>query len=258
MPERRNLSLMSQVFAIPGLWFVGIGILAEIICASWLGFLVWTGRSGPLLTLTLALQITIVAILAIVCANAVIQTWEQEQHRAEDVNRRLLLEKRNLTVNLAIALDALIDRITATFALSLGEQQELAFSRARILKSLTGSEPSILSNPSSEIPEKMQVYKTLIDKSGSVARPAVPSQGGPTTLLDALFGCFHKNLSFPITKRPGQRHSAASSVTGSYVVCLNCGKEFPYDWREMKVISRKSESSGRAHPAPLPERSHDN
>ncbi len=57
-----------------------------------------------------------------------------------------------------------------------------------------------------------------------------------TSLVDALFGCWHKNYSFPITARRGQRRSAAAVLTGTYVVCLDCGKEFPYDWREMKVI----------------------
>jgi hypothetical protein len=56
------------------------------------------------------------------------------------------------------------------------------------------------------------------------------------TLLDMLFGCWHKNISFPITKRPGQRRSPAASLTGTYVVCLDCGKEFAYDWKEMKII----------------------
>jgi hypothetical protein len=56
------------------------------------------------------------------------------------------------------------------------------------------------------------------------------------SLLDVLFGCSHKNFSFPITKKPGQRLSAAASVTGTYVTCLDCGKEFAYDWQEMKVI----------------------
>ena len=27
------------------------------------------------------------------------------------------------------------------------------------------------------------------------------------------------------------------SLTGTYVACLDCGKEFPYDWQEMKVIT---------------------
>ena len=55
-------------------------------------------------------------------------------------------------------------------------------------------------------------------------------------LFDAFFGCWHSNLSFPLTARSGARRSAAASLTGTYVVCLECGKEFAYDWREMKVI----------------------
>ena len=55
-------------------------------------------------------------------------------------------------------------------------------------------------------------------------------------LVDALFGCWHRNVSFPLTVKRGHR-SPAASLTGTYVVCLDCGKEFPYDWREMKVIS---------------------
>lgn len=56
-------------------------------------------------------------------------------------------------------------------------------------------------------------------------------------LFDMLFGCWHKNYSFPITAKGAKRHSPAASVTGTYVVCLDCGKEFPYDWKEMKVVS---------------------
>ncbi len=59
-------------------------------------------------------------------------------------------------------------------------------------------------------------------------------------LFDFLFGCYHRKFSFPITKRRGQRLSPAASVTGTYVVCLDCGKEFPYDWQEMKVVSAPS------------------
>ena len=56
-------------------------------------------------------------------------------------------------------------------------------------------------------------------------------------LLDLFFGCWHKNYSFPITVKPGQRRTGAASVTGTYVVCLECGKEFPYDWKTMKVVT---------------------
>lgn len=56
-------------------------------------------------------------------------------------------------------------------------------------------------------------------------------------LVDAIFGCLHRNYSFPITTPRGQRRTGAAAVTGTYIVCLDCGKEFPYDWQEMKVVS---------------------
>jgi len=64
--------------------------------------------------------------------------------------------------------------------------------------------------------------------------------------LDLLFGCPHNKLSFPITVRGVRRRSQAASVTGTYVVCLECGHEFPYDWNEMRVVR---ESSAVAPPA---------
>jgi len=61
-------------------------------------------------------------------------------------------------------------------------------------------------------------------------------------MIDALFGCWHSNYSFPITVRAGSRRTKAASVTGTYVVCLDCGKELPYDWREMKIVDSTSEN----------------
>jgi hypothetical protein len=61
-----------------------------------------------------------------------------------------------------------------------------------------------------------------------------------TRLYDAFFGCWHNRYSFPITVR-GKRRSSAASLTGTYVVCLDCGKELPYDWKEMKVIGSRSQ-----------------
>jgi hypothetical protein len=57
-------------------------------------------------------------------------------------------------------------------------------------------------------------------------------------LVDALFGCPHKHRTFPrtATKRGPVRSAANSSIT-TYVVCLDCGKEFPYDWEQMKVVT---------------------
>lgn len=61
-----------------------------------------------------------------------------------------------------------------------------------------------------------------------------------TRLLDVFFGCWHANYSFPITVRHKSRRIRAASLTGTYVVCLDCGKELPYDWNEMKVVSLSS------------------
>jgi hypothetical protein len=69
------------------------------------------------------------------------------------------------------------------------------------------------------------------------------------SLVDLFFGCWHRNYSFPITAR-GSRRSSAASVTGTYVVCLDCGKEFPYDWQEMKLVSSNSR---RAQVVTMPE-----
>lgn len=62
-----------------------------------------------------------------------------------------------------------------------------------------------------------------------------------SSIMDFVFGCSHSNYSFPRTVKAGQRRSAAASVTGTYVVCLGCGKEFPYDWHTMKVVSMPEE-----------------
>jgi hypothetical protein len=66
-------------------------------------------------------------------------------------------------------------------------------------------------------------------------------------LLDVFFGCWHSHYSFPITVRSGSRRIPAASLTGTYVVCLDCGKELPYDWKEMKVVSSDSD-----HLQPVP------
>ena len=57
-------------------------------------------------------------------------------------------------------------------------------------------------------------------------------------VLDVLFGCTHSHYSFPITVKKGAR-SRAAFPTGTYVVCLDCGKEMPYDWKQMKIVPGK-------------------
>jgi hypothetical protein len=60
-------------------------------------------------------------------------------------------------------------------------------------------------------------------------------------LIDAVFGCWHSRYSFPVTIRGKARRPQAAALTGTYVVCLDCGREFPYDWQEMKVITSPAE-----------------
>ena len=51
------------------------------------------------------------------------------------------------------------------------------------------------------------------------------------TLLNLLFRCSHRRLTRPVAPmtKAGQPHSQ------SYVVCLDCGKQFEYDMKEMRI-----------------------
>jgi hypothetical protein len=51
-----------------------------------------------------------------------------------------------------------------------------------------------------------------------------------------VFSCRHKKCTPLITCRKGQPRSIVAAITGTYFVCLSCGKEFAYDWDNMKVI----------------------
>lgn len=53
-------------------------------------------------------------------------------------------------------------------------------------------------------------------------------------VLNALFGCSHIHTTFPIT--PGRKLAVAGVHRhGTYVACLDCGQEFCYDWKEMRI-----------------------
>ena len=71
------------------------------------------------------------------------------------------------------------------------------------------------------------------------------------SFYDLVFRCSHKHCTFPITARGKLRRSEAASVTGTYVVCLECGKEFPYDWQAMKVVRSKRYAARVHEPTPI-------
>lgn len=66
----------------------------------------------------------------------------------------------------------------------------------------------------------------MVDSSG------ISVGGGSIMLrsvLDGLFGCSHQRTTFPMTPK---RKTAG---LGAYVSCLDCGKEFAYNWNEMRM-----------------------
>ena len=68
--------------------------------------------------------------------------------------------------------------------------------------------------------------------------------------LDALFGCSHSRTSFPLTPK----RSAGADATarrGTYVTCLNCGKEFAYNWKEMRIEGPTAMSANKADSSPV-------
>ncbi len=56
-------------------------------------------------------------------------------------------------------------------------------------------------------------------------------------VINKLFGCSHRRKTFPITpaRRVGAGSDSGVTRTGTYVVCLDCGKEFDYDWKVMHI-----------------------
>lgn len=60
-----------------------------------------------------------------------------------------------------------------------------------------------------------------------------------SSIFNFLFGCSHQRTTFPLT--PGRRsgvvnvRSVEDMRRSTYVVCLDCGKEFSYNWDQMRV-----------------------
>lgn len=55
--------------------------------------------------------------------------------------------------------------------------------------------------------------------------------------------CSHRHISQPFSAASPARHDSHSewenvsqTRSGHYVVCLDCGKHFDYDWARMQVV----------------------
>jgi hypothetical protein len=82
-------------------------------------------------------------------------------------------------------------------------------------------------------------------------RLALESRFNMDGLRDILCGCLHRHTSLPFTSR--QKHAAGGATrsrsAATYVVCLDCGREFPYSWEEMRIVkSRSTEGSDESEP----------
>lgn len=55
------------------------------------------------------------------------------------------------------------------------------------------------------------------------------------SLLSSIFGCSHNRTTFPLTPSRRTQLSSEASRQGTYVVCLDCGKEFDYNWKDMRI-----------------------
>ena len=57
------------------------------------------------------------------------------------------------------------------------------------------------------------------------------------SLFDTLFGCSHQRTTFPLTpaRRSGGNLPSGTQRNSTYVTCLDCGKEFAYDWKAMRI-----------------------
>lgn len=64
-------------------------------------------------------------------------------------------------------------------------------------------------------------------------------------LFEMVFGCSHSHYCFPRTVHT--RSNKAAALTGTYVVCTECGREMPYDWENMAVVRSSSRARQYAH-----------
>ena len=60
-------------------------------------------------------------------------------------------------------------------------------------------------------------------------------------LADWLYGCSHRRMAFPITLRTSAGVDGKQiTQADTYVVCLECGRHFAYDWTTMRITRRRA------------------
>jgi hypothetical protein len=75
------------------------------------------------------------------------------------------------------------------------------------------------------------------------------------SILETLFGCSHRTTSFPLTparRMVGQSASSCGNRHATYIVCLDCGKEFGYDWNTMRLVTDAASVTAVQQTSPSP------
>ena len=92
---------------------------------------------------------------------------------------------------------------------------------------------------------------TAISPSGLFTAGEIPVRiGSASRGLESMpiwWGCSHKKLTFPMT-RPRQA-ARGRRQKNTYVACLECGKELPYIWNEMRVVKERRKSDQQVSPS---------
>ena len=57
------------------------------------------------------------------------------------------------------------------------------------------------------------------------------------SVFNLLFGCSHRRTTFPMTpvRKKSRMIGQEEPPAETYVVCLDCGKQFVYDWENMRL-----------------------
>ncbi|HKX00658.1 MAG TPA: hypothetical protein VJN43_23155 [Bryobacteraceae bacterium] len=70
------------------------------------------------------------------------------------------------------------------------------------------------------------------------------------SVYNLIFGCRHRRTTFPLTPAGKSR----SEPGETYVVCLDCGKQFVYDWENMRLGGPADLSAAHDGGQPEPQR----
>lgn len=70
------------------------------------------------------------------------------------------------------------------------------------------------------------------------------------TIWNLLFRCQHRRTTFPLTPARAKGADPNEKQADTYVVCLDCGKQFIYDWEKMRLGGAVDISGEAPEPAP--------